>query len=426
LKCGTIQDYYFKKKNVIAIKMTTKIFNPIRFSLLLLWGGMTFNGLAQTNRSNAQGSLYRFELIKQHEALPVQSQDRSLTCWSFSTLSFFESELLRMGKGSHKLSEMFVARHAYMGKGDVYVRLNGAHTLAGGGAFHDIPWVIKRHGIVPQSVYTGLNYGLETHNHTELDAVLKGVADAVKDNPQKSLTPAWRRAYDGVLDAYFGKLPETFNYQGKSYTAKSFADFLGLKMDDYVSLSSFTHHPFYEKFVLEVPDNWSMASSINLPLDELMEVMEQALLKGYTFAWAADISEKGFSHKQGLAIVPAHDSMVRVMGKDSRVFDSPELAARSGYAFVQPMPELTITQELRQKAFDAQETTDDHGMHITGIVKDQNGTKYFIVKNSWGTKNNDCDGYLYASWNYVRYKTLNIYVHKDAIPKNIAKKINDF
>lgn len=393
-------------------------------TLSVFAGFIGFSANAQNQITNAQGSLYRFEVIKQLEALPVQSQDRSLTCWSFSTLSFLESELLRMGKGEHKLSEMFIVRHAYMGKGDIYVRLNGAHSLAGGGAFHDIPWVIKRFGIVPQSVYAGLNYGLDNHNHTELDAVLKGVADAVKDNPQKALTPAWRRAYEGVLDAYLGKLPDTFAYKGKTYTAQSFAQSLGLKMDDYVSLSSFTHHPFYDKFVLEVPDNWSMASSYNLPLDELMEVMEQALIKGYTFAWAADISEKGFSHKQGLAVVPAHDSMVRVMGKDSRVFDSPELAARSGYAFVQPMPELTITQELRQRAFDSQETTDDHGMHITGLVKDQNGTKYFIVKNSWGTKNNDCGGYLYASSNYVRYKTLNIFIHKDAIPKSVLKKLN--
>jgi bleomycin hydrolase len=373
--------------------------------------------------TNAPNSHYRFELIKNHTALPVQSQDRSLTCWSYSSLSFIESELLRMGKGEHKLSEMFIVRHAYMGKGDIYVRLNGNHALAGGGAFSDIPWVIKRHGIVPLEVYRGLNYGTEKHNHTELDAVIKGVADAVKDNPQKSLTPAWKKAYEGVLDAYLGKIPESFEYKGKKYTPKSFSESLGLNMDDYVSLTSFTHHSFYEPFVLEVPDNWSMAMNYNLPLDEFMQVIENAIQKGYTLAWGADISEKGFSHKQGLAIVPAHDSMVSVKGTDSRVFDSPEAAARSGYAFIGPMPEKQITQEERQRAFDAQETTDDHGMHITGMVKDQNGTKYFIVKNSWGTDNNHCGGYLYASENYVKYKTLNILLHKNAIPKNILTKL---
>lgn len=378
---------------------------------------------AQEVVSNASNSLYKFEVIKKHAALPVQSQDRSLTCWSFSTLSFFESELLRLGKGEHKLSEMFVARNAYMGKGEMYVRLNGNHTLAGGGAFNDIPWVIKKYGIVPHSVYSGLNYGTKTHNHTELDAVLKGVADAVKVNPQKSLTPAWKKAYSGVLDAYLGPIPQEFEHNGKKYTPISYANSLGLNMDDYISISSFTHHPFYEKFVLEVPDNWSMAQSFNLPLDEFMKVMEHAILNGNTFAWGADISEKGFSHKKAIAVVPAHDSMVKVQGTDSRVFDSPEAAARSGHSFVKPMPELNVTQEMRQKAFDAQETTDDHGMHVTGLVKDQNGTKYFIVKNSWGTNNNECGGYLYASWEYMKYKTLNIYIHKNALPSDISKKL---
>lgn len=378
---------------------------------------------AQKTLTNSPSSNYKFEVIKEIEALPVQSQDRSLTCWSFSTLSFLESELIRTGKGKHKLSEMFIVRHAYAGKGDMYVRMNGNHSLAGGGAFNDIPWVIKRHGIVPQAAYLGLGYGTSAHNHTELDAVLKAMADAVKDNPQKSITPAWRNAFDGVLDAYFGVLPTSFEYAGNSYTPHSFAKYLDLNMDNYVSLTSFTHHPFYSSFVLEVSDNWAMASSYNLPLNELMEVMESAVLNGYTFAWGSDISEKGFSHKQGLAIVPAHDSMVQVKGTDNRVFDSPEAAARSGYAFLSPMDELPITQELRQKAFDAQETTDDHGMHVTGLVKDQLGTKYFIVKNSWGTKHNACDGFLYASWNFMQYKTLNIFIHKDAIPKKIAKKI---
>lgn len=408
--------------NTIFKMRFSSLYFPLSTAVfLMLFSASLYAQLHTTNHSESQ---YQFRVIHNHEALPVQSQDRSLTCWSFSTISFLESELIRMGKGKHKLSEMFVVRNAYVGKGEMYVRLNGNHTLAGGGAFHDIPWVVQRYGMVPHDAYKGLEYGTQKHVHTEMDAVLKAIADAVKDNPQKSLTPAWRRAYVGALDAYLGPIPDNFIYQGKSYTPQSFAEWLNLNINDYISLTSFTHHPFYSQFVLEVPDNWSMSTSYNLPLDELMLTMTHALEKGYTFAWGADISEKGFSHKQGLAIVPAHDSMVRVTGTDSRVFDSPEKAERSGNAFMKPMPEKSIDQQERQRAFDAQETTDDHGMHITGLVKDQNNTPYFIVKNSWGTHNNACDGYLYASETYVKYKTLNIYLHKSALPKNIAKKLN--
>jgi bleomycin hydrolase len=369
-------------------------------------------------------SNYLFTIVHRHEALPVQNQNRSLTCWSFSTLSFFESELIRMGKGQHKLSEMYVVRNTYIGKADMYVRKNGNSAFAGGGAFSDIPYVIRRWGIVPYSAYMGLNYGLEMHNHTEMDAVLKGIVDAVKDNPQKSLTPSWKTAFESALDAYLGKVPETFEYNGKKLTPQSYAKELGLDMDNYVSLTSYTHHPFYVQFPIEVMDNWSMGQSYNLPIDELMSVMDHALSKGFTFAWGGDVSEKGFSHPEGLAIVPAHDSMIKVKGKENRVFDSPEKVDKSGNAFISPMPEKKITQEDRQKSFDAQETTDDHGMHVIGLATDQNGKKYYIIKNSWGDKTNSCGGYIYSSENYVRYKTINIFLHKEAIPKNILKKLN--
>ncbi|MCO6495178.1 MAG: aminopeptidase [Bacteroidetes bacterium] len=392
-------------------------------SIFILFSAISIAVFGADTLTNSKKSFYRFSVVKANEAMPVQDQNRSSTCWSFSTLSFLESELIRTGKGNHLLSEMYVVRRAWEGKADMYVRMQGHHNFSGGGAFNDIPWVIRRYGIMPQSAYSGLNYGTEKHTHAELDAVLKGFVDAVKDNPQKSLTTAWKGAFNGILDAYFGVVPESFEYQGKKYTPQSFASYLGLNMDDYVSITSFTHHPFYSSFVIEVPDNWAMTSSYNLPLDEFMQVMESAITNGYTFAWGSDVSEKGFSHKNGLAIVPADDSMIQVKGKDNVVFNNPSEAERSGNAFIYPMPEKNITQEMRQKAFDAQETTDDHGMHITGLVKDQNGAKYFIVKNSWGTKYNDCDGYLYASWNYVAYKTINIMIHKDAIPKNIAKKL---
>jgi bleomycin hydrolase len=423
----TIKSYLAQDKKILAgviwIGFIASYIMKKWFTALLLIWLCVLTTFAQDSLTNITGSSYRFSVVKQWDALPIQSQDRSLTCWSFSALSLFESELIRKGKGKHKLSEMFVVRNAYIGKGDMYVRMGGQHSLAGGGAFHDIPWVLNRHGMVPHEVYEGLHYGMKTHNHTEMDRVLKAMADAVTDSPQKTLTPAWRRAFTKVVDEYLGPVPESFSYMGKTYTPRTFASFLDLNTADYISLTSFTHHPFYQPFVIEVPDNWAMAQSYNLPLNEFTEVMEHAILNGYTFAWGADISEKGFDHKKGLAIVPAHDSMVKVTGQDGRVFDASHSAQRAGIAFYQPMPELTITQDLRQQAFDAQETTDDHGMHVTGLVTDQNGKKYYLVKNSWGTQYNECGGYLYASTAYMQYKTINIMVHKEALPKAIKKKL---
>lgn len=376
---------------------------------------------AQDTIRNKKNGGYLFKMIANCEANDVQDQSRTSTCWSFSSLSFFESELMRMGKGKHNLSEMFVVRNAYVGKAEMYVRMNGFHNFGPGGAFHDLPWVIRRYGIMPEEAYKGLNYGTQKHNHAEMDAVLKGVVDAVKANPQGRLTTSWKEAFAGAVDAYLGKVPSNFMYQGKSYTPMSFSNSLGLNMDDYVSLTSFTHHPYYTQFAIEVPDNWAMVQSYNLPLDELQSVAEHALTKGFTWAWAADVSEKGFSFKNGVAIVPVHDSLITQVGKDNKAFNDAG-AQRTGNAFDKPMTEKNITDSLRQAAFDNYETTDDHGMHATAIVMDQNGNKYFKIKNSWGT-GNDCAGYLYCSMPYFRYKTLNIYIHKSALPKDIAKKL---
>jgi len=223
------------------------------------------------------------------------------------------------------------------------------------------------------------------------------------------------------LDAYFGKIPTEFEYQGKKYTSKSFAKELGLDMNDYVIVTSFTHHPFYEQFVLELPDNWTFGLAYNVPLDEMVQITDNALKKGYGVAWASDVSEKGFSYRDGLAIVPEDESTIRTRGRDNRNF-SDAGAQKISSAFDEPVEEKTISQEMRQIAFDNYQTTDDHGMHLTGIVKDQKGSKYYIVKNSWG-KTNDCDGYLYASEAFFRYKTTNVMVHKDAIPKALRKKL---
>lgn len=376
---------------------------------------------AQDTITNKKGSQYRFEVLADVEANEVQDQSRTATCWSFSALSFLESELVRMGKGEHKLSEMYIVRKAYEEKAERYIRMHGEMNFAQGGAFHDIPHVIKQHGIVPESVYRGLNYGSEKHNHGEMEAVLKAVCDAVISNRQGQLTTSWKQAVSAILDAYLGPVPEVFEYRGKKYTPMSFVKELGLNMDDYVTITSFTHHPFYAQFIFEVPDNWIMGMTYNVTLSEMMEVIDGSLEKGYSVAWAADVSEKGFSFKNGLAIVPEDESRLTVTGSDNPHFNSAG-ADRSGSQFLEPGPEKTITQELRQISFDNYQTTDDHGMHITGLLTDQNGTRYYKVKNSWGT-GNDCQGYMYVSSAYVQYKTLNIMVHKDTLPKPVRKKL---
>ena len=374
-----------------------------------------------TKLSNRKDGGYVFTLMKDIEATDVQSQGRTGTCWSFSSLSFFESELLRMGKGKHNLSEMFIARKAYEEKAVNYVRMHGNFNFGPGGAFHDIPYVAKRHGLMPEEAYMGLGYGADRHNHSEMDAILRATVEQVIKNPQGTLTPSWKKAVSGILDAYLGEVPSEFEYQGKKYTPQSYAKELGLDMNDYVIVTSFTHHPYYEQFVLEIPDNWALSSTYNLPLDELIEIADNAINNGYGVAWASDVSEKGFSYRDGLAIVPEDESTIKVRGRDNSNF-SDAGASKVSNAFDEPVKEKTITQAMRQEAFDNYQTQDDHGMHFTGIVKDQKGTKYYIVKNSWG-KTNECDGYFYASEAYVRYKTTNFMVHKNAIPKALRKKL---
>ena len=389
---------------------------------------ITIGVLGQDKITNKNGSEYQFTKISELDATPVENQNRTGTCWSFSSLSFFESELIRMNKGQLNLSEMFIVRNAYIGKAINYLRMYGTFNFGQGGAFHDIPWVINRYGIVPESEYKGLNYGSETHLHEEMESMLHAMVKELSKKPQGGkLTSNWLKAYEGVVDAYLGDLPGNlddfkFTVDGKEYNPKSYADELGLNMKDYISLTSYTHHPFYEQFVLEVQDNWALQSSYNLPLDELMRVMEEGVNNGYTFAWGADVSEKGFSARDALAILPADESTIEKKGQDDKYFNSAG-AEKISNAFMMPVEEWVVNQEERQIAFDSQETTDDHGMHITGLYKDQNGTKYFKVKNSWGTNYNDCDGYFYTSFPYVRYKTMNILIHKNAIPKDIKKKL---
>ncbi len=428
-----MQQSYIKKFicNIIAYKFSftnkndtfgaSKIIYMRKIIWLAVGIACTLQLKAQDTLTNKKDGGYHFKIIKKLESTDVKDQCKSGTCWSFSSVSFFESELIRMGKGKHDLSEMFIVHHAYNDKAEKYIRMYGNYNFGPGGAFHDIPYVIKKYGIVPEEAFRGLNYGEDKHQHSEFDAILKAMADVAVKKPAGKLSPAWKEAYKGTLDAYLGKIPSEFNYQNKKYTPQSFAQYLGLNMDDYVSITSFTHHPFYEEFAIEVPDNWVMANSYNLPLDEMMQVMEHAITNGYTLAWAADVSEKGFAFKQGLAIVPKDESTIDIKGKDNAHFNDAGADKKSS-AFDVPVEEKEITQALRQEAFDNLTTTDDHGMHATGIVKDQNGKKYYMIKNSWGEAN-DNKGYFFASEAYVRYKTINIYLHKNALPADIKKKL---
>jgi bleomycin hydrolase len=367
---------------------------------------------------------YKFETIYDIDATSVKDQYRSGTCWSFSGLSFLESEMIRIGKSPVDLSQMFVVRQCYSDKAVKYVRLQGALNFGPGGAFHDVIYVLKKYGAAPESIYGGLEYGENQHVHGELDAVLKNYVDAVKKNPNKKITTSWHNGFDGILDAYLGKIPENFTINGKKYTPQSYAnEVVGLNLDDYVEIASFTHHPFYTKFIIEIPDNWLWETVYNVPLDDMMTIITEAIKNGYTVGWAADVSEKGFSFKNGVAVVPETD-IAEMAGSEKERWEAmtKEEQEKTLYSFEEPLKEKKINQQIRQEAFDNQLTTDDHGMHITGMAKDQNGTIYFKVKNSWNTVN-IYDGYLYASESYMRYKTLSIMVHKNAIPKEIQKKL---
>ena len=375
---------------------------------------------------NTENSNYRFTKVVHLDATPVQSQGSSGTCWSFSGLSFFESELIRMGnKNPLPLSEMFIVRKAYEGKADKYIRMDGKINFSQGGAFHDIPFVIKKYGIVPESAYTGINYGKEKHDHNEffevMNGAVEGVLKHVKETDGKGITSTWKKALSGILDAYLGNEPQEFTVDGKKYTPKTYAESLKLNMDDYVSITSYKNEALYKPCQLAIPDNWLWDNSYNVTLNDLYSIVEHALKNGYTVAWGADVSEKGFSFKNGIAIIPEDESTIEIAGRENRNF-SDAGATKTSNAFLNPTKEILVTEELRQEGYDTKLTTDDHGMHITGMYTDQLGTRYFLVKNSWGTINYP-KGFFYVSESYFKYKTMNYLLHKDGLPKDIRKKL---
>lgn len=370
----------------------------IKLSLLfILLGTLAFG----------QETGYVFTMKKDLPCTPVKNQNATSTCWCFSGISMMESELLRIGKKPYDLSEMYIVRHTYEKKAQMYARMHGSSTFAGGGEYGDVLNGWREVGLVPDAAYPGLNYGEIKHNHSEMDGALKGYMDAVIKGSK--LTTAWFAGINGILDAYLGKNPESFTYDGKTYTPASFTKELGINPDDYVLLTSFTHHPFYKQCVLELPDNWAAGSVYNLPLDEFIQVVDNSLTNGYTVGWASDMSDKGFSMKQGVAIIPEKNWNEMTEDELSKVFNGPH-------------PEKVITQEMRQKEFDNYTTTDDHGMHIVGLATDQAGNTFYKVKNSWGVMGK-YDGFIYVSKPFVMLRTTNIMVNKNAIPAAIAKKL---
>ena len=360
-------------------------------------------------------SEHEFTVVKENPITSIKDQHRSGTCWCFSAISFIESEILRTKGLEVDLSEMFVVGKSYHDRAIKYVRLDGHLNLAAGSSFGDVLHVIKDYGIVPNSEMPGLNYGTEKPEHYEMDAAIKGFTDAINSRPNKTLTPAWTKALDGIVAAYLGEYPTEFTVDGKTYTPESYRDYLGINYDDYVNLSSFAHQPWYEPFVVEVCDNWRWDTAYNLPINELMEVMENAVMKGYTVAWGSDVSEKGFTRNGTAVIVEEQKAKGSDMEHWTGKVENKQDAGKK-------IDDFVVTDEMRLEGYNNKTTTDDHGMHIYGIAKDQNGELYYMVKNSWG-ESGKYKGIWYASEDFVSYKTLNIVVHKDALPKHIAKKL---
>ena len=366
---------------------------------------------------------YKFTPVIQLKATPVKNQASSGTCWCFATTSFIESELLRMGKGEYDLSEMWIVRYNYLDRLEDNFTKQGKGNLGQGSVGHDWFEVFREHGIVPDEAYTGLNYGMPNHNHSELNAFVRAVAAVPVQRKRES--DQYHEIVDAVLDTYLGKSPQTFTYKGVTYTPKSFTESLGIKPDDYVEITSFTIFPFYTQDLLPIPDNWRMFKYYNVPIDEMVGIMDYSLNNGYTIAWDADVSEKGFQHGKGVAVIPEVENTDQYSAADKARFGNMTVEERTAeaYKFNGPFPEVKVTQESREEGYENHQTTDDHLMHITGITKDQNGTKYYITKNSWGTERNSMGGYLNVSESYVRAKTISILVNKAAIPPEIKTKL---
>jgi bleomycin hydrolase len=390
-----IIDLFYNRK-IISKNMKTLV-RVIFIALVFLYSGTLI--LTAQDLSG-----YKFKNIKEIKNTPVEDQQATGTCWSFATTSFIESELIRMGKDALDLSEMYFVRYAYLDKADNYFRLHGSANFGQGGQAHDVLNVVEKYGFVPEDIYKGLNYGSDIHDHSELASVLKGFLDGLIKNRKPS--QVWDEAYTAILDTYLGAEVKLFDYKGKPYTPSEFAKNMNFNPENYIELTSYSHAPFYSEFVLEIPDNWSFDRYYNVPVDDLVRIVDNALDKGYTVCWDGDVSEKGFTHTNGVAVVLEE-------GKSGDV------------EAVSPVPvkEKFITQELRQECFNNYSTTDDHLMHLIGTAEDQDGKRFYLTKNSWGEKSNTLGGKLYMSVPYIRLHTIAILLHKDAIPVDIKLKL---
>jgi aminopeptidase C len=394
----------------------------------LLISGVVF---AQNETKKEEKEGYKFTNLKELPITSVKDQARAGTCWCYSGLGFIEAELLRMGKGEYDFSEMYIVHNTYVDRAKAAVRTHGDVSFSQGGSFYDVIYGMKTFGLVPEAeMRPGAMYGDSLSKHGELSAISDAIVNAIAKGDHKSLQcnkdkeVLWVKTIEAVHDIYLGKRPESFVYNGVTYNPMTFYKSLGLNPDDYISITSYTHHPYYDKFVLEIQDNWRWAQCYNVPLDEFMDIFDYAIDKGYTVAWGADVSEEGFRKgiREGFAVLPDLEGSSDNGGSDMAHWTGLSKTERAKEAYEHPTPQRWVTPEERQLAFDNWETTDDHGMLIYGKAKDQMGNEYYMVKNSWG-KVYKYDGMFYASKAYVRYKTMNIVVHKDGIPKEIKKKL---
>ena len=376
---------------------------------------------AQQPRPQLPQADYQFTVIKENPITSIKNQASSSTCWCFSTLAYLESEIIRIkgikDQASYPdLSEMFVVSQSYKDRADKYIRLDGDLRFGPGSEADDVLHVIEDYGIVPQSVMPGKQ---ELPSHGEIDAVTKAYVETINKRSARGVSKTWKAGFDALVDTFFGTAPETFEVNGKTYTPASYRDELGIVPSDYVTLTSFTHHPFYKPFVLEIGDNWRGDPSYNVPLDEFMSVLKGAVEKGYTVAWGSDVSEVGFT-RNGVGVL-VDTKAIATTGSDQARWVGAD-PAQAQKASVEIPKEIVPTQEMRQEWFDNKTTTDDHGMQIYGMAKDQNGTLYYMVKNSWG-ESGKYKGIWYVSENFVAGKSMDIMVHKSALPKDLKKKL---
>lgn len=393
--------------------------------VMCLLAGMAAGANAQDKSASTDKNVPVFTTVKANPITSIKDQNRSGTCWAYSTLSFLESEILKKTGKTYDLCEMFIANKDYMDRAILTVRMHGDSQFSQGGSFSDVLTIMREDGICPESAMPapGTLTGDSLANFDEFFGVMEPYVAAVSKSKAKKISQQWRKGLQGIIDAYLGECPEKFVYEGKEYTPKTFAESLGINLDDYVSITSFTHHPFYTQFAIEVQDNWRWKPSYNVPMEEMMRIIDNAINEGYTIAWGGDVTEDGFTRK-GLGMAYDVKKARSMAGTDAdRWFKLSATEKRSKLdSLGVDAPEIVPTQEMRQEAYDNWETTDDHGMHLYGIAKDKNGNIFYMVKNSWG-EYGDYKGTWYMSKNFVAYKTMNFMVNKNAIPKDIRKKL---